>query len=335
MTETKDLYAVDGCVFTEGNFIGLSDRFKNSYLTAFFLTTPGETEGYRECTSKIGGLYNSADAPGSDVLIARTTADIERAKRENKKAIIITFQDPQCVENSIDKLRVMYELGLRVMQMTYNKSNYIGTGCTETVDGGLTDFGREALAKMNEWGIVADVSHCGHKTTTDVLKASKKPIVISHSCPLALTKNLRNKTDEELLLLKENNGVIGLSSWGPLCWRNNIEKGRPSLSDYVDHIDYVVNLIGIDHVGFGSDSTPDDTKDEKGVVTQSTLYGGVVADYNKYVGTNPDERYAIHADGPWDLEYIFEEMRKRGYSEEDIRKYAGGNFMRVFKDNWK
>ncbi len=330
-----DLYLIDGCTFTEGVFIGLSERVKKSLLTAFFLTTPGESDGFRECVSKIGGLYNFADRPDSGFIIARTADDIVRAKREGKKALIITFQDPQPVENSLDKLRTLYELGLRVMQMTYNKANYIGTGCIESVDGGLTDFGREALRKMNELGIVADVSHCGHKTTQDVLKYSEKPIVISHSCPLALTDNVRNKTDEELLMLKKNGGVIGVSSWGPLCWKNDTVKGRPSLADYVDHIDYVVNLIGIDHIGYGSDSTPDDTKDEKGLLTQSSFYAPVVDGYNRAVGINPATRYAVGVDGPWDLENVFAEMRRRGYSEEDIYKYAGGNFMRVLRENWK
>ena len=92
MTETKDLYAVDGCVFTEGNFIGLSDRFKNSYLTAFFLTTPGETEGYRECTSKIGGLYNSADAPGSDSISVANGQDRRATADSHSKTNFFTRQ---------------------------------------------------------------------------------------------------------------------------------------------------------------------------------------------------------------------------------------------------
>lgn len=330
----SDFYVIDGCAFTEGIFIGLSERVHSSPLSAFFLTLPGSHEGYPECTTKVGEIYNLADNPANRLLVARTAEDIRRAKREGKKAIILTFQDPHPVENSLHKLRVMYELGLRVMQMTYNKTNYIGTGCTETNDAGLTDFGHAALAKMNELGIVADVSHCGHKTTRDVLLASRKPIVISHSCPVALTDNPRNKTDEEIRLLKENGGVMGLSSWGPLCWKND-PKGQPTMADFVDHIDYVVDMIGIDHVGFGGDSTLDDTKDEKGTVEQSTLYASVVADYNKYAGTDPAKRHAVGIEGSWEIENVCAEMRRRGYGEEDIAKFAGGNFLRVLEENWR
>ena len=330
----KELYVIDGCTFTEGVFIGLSERVKRSPLTAFFLTTPKEGEGFCECATSIGHIHNYADREDSGFVVARTVEDIVNAKKENKKALIITFQDPHAVENSLAKLRALYEMGLRVMQMTYNNTNYIGTGCSESIDGGLTDFGKTLLKKMNEIGIVADVSHCGHKTTMDVLKSSDKPIVISHSCPLHMTENVRNKTDEELRLLKENGGVIGLSPWGPLCWKND-PKGRPTLTDYVDHIDYVVNLIGIDHIGYGSDNTPDDTKDEAGLYTQSTLYSPVVGAYNAATGISPSTRYPIGIEGVWNIENVFIEMRRRGYTEEDIYKYAGGNFMRVLRENWK
>lgn len=330
----KNLCVIDGCAFTEGEFIGLSEKVYDSPLSAFFLTLPGESDGFRECTERIGAIYNLADRAGSRLTVAKSVQDVLDAASTGKKAIIMAFQNPHPIENSLNKLRVMYELGLRVMQMTYNKSNYIGTGCTESTDSGLTDFGREVLSKMNELGIVADISHCGHRTGTDVLKLSQKPIVISHAGVLALTENPRNKTDEELKLLKENGGVIGLSSWGPLCWKKE-DRRQPRMADFVDHIDYVVNLIGIDHVGFGGDSTLDDTRDEKGTVEQATLYAPVVAEYNKYVGTDPSQRHAIGAEGSWEIENVFTEMRKRGYSEEDIAKFAGGNFLRVLRTNWK
>lgn len=329
----EEICVVDGCAFTEGNFIGLSQKVQNSSLMAFLLTLPAESEGYRECTNKIGAIYNLIDDLAEDLTIAKTVDDIKKARVQGKKAIVMTFQNPHPMENSLNKLRVFYELGLRVMQMTYNKSNYIGTGCVETFDRGLTDFGCEVLKKMNEWGIVADISHCGRQTGIDVLKRSKKPIVISHAGVFALTENPRNKSDDELRMLRDNGGVIGLSPWGPLCWKRQ-DRRQPRLSDFVDHIDYVKNLIGIDHVGFGGDSTLDDTKDEKGTVEQATLYAPVVAEYNKYVGTDPTQRHAIGVSGSWEIENVFGEMRKRGYSDSDIAKFAGGNFMRVFEENW-
>lgn len=327
-----DLIVIDGCAFAEGQFTGVTEEVHSSPLTAFFLTLPGESEGFRECVDNIGKIYDLTSDPQKRLVVARTTGDIATAKAAGKKAVILTFQDPHPIENSVHKLRVFYELGLRVMQMTYNKTNYIGVGCVESIDGGLTDFGRHVLRRMNELGVVADISHCGHRTCLDVLRLSEKPVVISHAGVWALTPNVRNKTDEELKLLRENGGVIGLSSWGPLCWRPE-DQCQPSIANFVDHIDYVVNLIGIDHVGFGGDSTLDAALDESGTLVQSALYAPVVEEYNNSVGIDSGRRHAIDIAGSWEIGNVFAELKKRGYSQEDIYKFAGGNFMRVLMDN--
>ena len=218
--------------------------------------------------------------------------------------------------------------------MTYNKSNYIGTGCTETIDRGLTDFGREAVKKMNELGIVIDLSHCSRQTALDVLRISEKPVVFSHADMKALSPNPRNRSDEELMLLKKNGGVIGLTSWGPLCW-NPAKKTRPTLDEYIDHIDYVVDKIGIEHIGFGCDNTLDDYKDLKGIKEQSLLYPEVVGEYNEFVGIDPDIRHAEGFKGVWEIDKVVSRLKERGYTTEDINKFLGGNFFRVMKNVWK
>lgn len=330
----QNLYVIDGCAFAENAFTGVSDKVKASPLTAFFLTTPGEDEGLLSLSHNIGGIYNMADKPESGLRVVRTIAELEQAKADGKIGIILGFQNPHCIENSLEKLRACYELGIRVVQMTYNKANYIGCGCLEPIDRGLTAFGKDCLKMMNDLGMIADGSHCGLQTTMDIIKYSEKPVVISHAGCMTITPNPRNKTDEILLALKENGGVIGLSSWGPLCWKK--ETGRqPTMDEFVDHIDYVVNLIGIDHVGFGGDSTLDDAADMSGTLTQSTLYAPVVEDYNKAVGLDPNCRHAVGADGSWEIENIMAAMKKRGYSDEEIGKFTGGNFLRVLKANWK
>ena len=107
------------------------------------------------------------------------------------------------------------------------------------------------------------------------------------------------------------------------------------MDDYLDHVDYVVNLIGIDHVGFGGDSTLDDNEDRSGIVEQATLYAPVVEEYNQKVGVDPDVRHAIGVRGSWEINNVIQAMRGRGYSDEDIKKLTGGNFLRVLKANWK
>ena len=325
---------VDGCAFSEGEFKGISQKVIESPLDAFFFTVPGQMEGFYDCVVEIGKLYNLLDNKDKKIRIARTLENLIDAKNTGEKSLIITFQDPHAIENSFDKLRALYELGLRVAQLTYNKSNYIGTGCTETIDRGLTDFGRKTVTKMNELGIIIDLSHCSRQTAIDALKISEKPVVFSHACIKSLTQNPRNRSDEELMLLKKNDGVIGLSSWGPLCW-NFSKKTRPKLDEYIDHIDYVVDKIGIDHVGFGCDNTLDDSKDLSGTIEQSLLYPEVVVDYNKFVGNDPDVRHAVDFDGVWEINNVVDRLKERGYTNKDINQFLGGNFLRVIKRVWK
>jgi len=325
---------IDGCAFSGGEFKGVSQKVIDSPMDAFFFAVPGQMEGFYDCVVEIGKLYNLSDNKEKKIKIARTLEDLTEAKKAGEKALIIVFQDPHPIENSLDKLRVLYELGLRVVQMTYNKSNYIGTGCTETIDRGLTDFGREAVKKMNELGIVIDLSHCSRQTALDVLRISEKPVVFSHADMKALSPNPRNRSDEELMLLKKNGGVIGLTSWGPLCW-NPAKKTRPTLDEYIDHIDYVVDKIGIDYVGFGCDNTLDDCKDLKGTEEQSLLYPEVVGKYDEFVGTDPDVRHAEGFKGVWEINNVVDRLKERGYTNKDINQFLGDNFLRVIKRVWK
>jgi membrane dipeptidase len=330
----KKNYVIDGCAFCENEFSGLSEEVLNSKMDAFLLTVPGQMEGFHECIIEIGKIYNLTDELNENLTIVKTLDELVDCKNKNKKGIILAFQNPHPIENSIDKLRIFYELGIRVIQLTYNKMNYLGTGCLETLDNGLTDFGKKMVIELNRLGIVIDLSHCSNHTAIDTLKLSEKPVVFSHAGSKYLTDNPRNKTDEELLLLKENGGVIGLSPWGPLCWKKEQRK-QPTLDDFLDHVDYVVNLIGIDHVGFGGDSTLDNNEDDKGIKEQSELYGAVVEEYNQYVGIKPEDRHAIGVKGVWQIDNVIEGMKKRGYSEVEIAKFTGGNFLRVFEQVWK
>lgn len=333
--ENKNL-VIDGCAFTEAGvgFVGVTDEVLKCDVDAFFLTIPSSEDGYTACTKAIGGIYNLLDDDKHGLKIARTVEDMYKAKEKGLKSIVLAFQDPSPIESSFEQLRVFYELGVRVVQMTYNNTGFMGSGCSETNDSGLTDFGRAFLDKINEMGMLADASHCGPKTTMDILKYSKKPVAITHAGAYGVTPSVRTKTDEMLYALKENGGVIGISPWGPLCWKK--EKGcRPDVKDFVDHIDYVRDLIGIDYVSFGCDNTLDGTLDEVGTVEQATLFSKVVGEYNAAVGTKADERHAKGFSGCWELENVRAEMRSRGYSEEDIAKFAGGNLLRVIKANWR
>jgi membrane dipeptidase len=243
---------------------------------------------------------------------------------------MLAFQDPAPIENRIELLRVFYELGVRVVQLTYNKANYIGTGCAESTDGGLTDFGRTVVQEMNQLGMVVDLSHCSERTTLEAIEESRQPVVFSHANVRAISDCPRNHTDEELKRVAETGGVVGLTPWGPICWKREKDE-PPSLDDFLDHVDYVVNLIGIDHVGFGTDNTLDGAADEEGTKEQGRLYPEVVGEYDRRVGTNPAVRYALGFRGHHELKNVVEGLKKRGYPEDAISKFLGQNFLRVFR----
>jgi membrane dipeptidase len=326
-------FIIDGCTFTEGEFNGCAEDVLNSGLDAFFLTITSSGEGFKQTCRSIAKIYEVADK--SDRLtVIKSYQDIINAKKNNKAGILLWFQDPHPIENKLDLLRVFYELGLRVSQLTYNKTNYIGTGCTESYDMGLTDFGKKLVKEMNRLGMIVDGSHSSTKTGMDAIYESEYPIIYSHANMKSVSQSPRNKTDEEVKLLAERGGVIGLTPWGPLCYKG-IKDEQPTVEDYLDHVEYAANLVGIDHIAFGTDRTLDHSKDNAGTVVQSTLYPSVVAEYDKRVGVVPEVRACKGFCSIVELPNVIEGLKKRGFKDVDIDKFLGGNFLRVFKQVWK
>jgi len=296
------------------------------------LTVPSSEKSFRDAALNIAKIHNFADNGGQKLKVAKEYSDL--VSSDGKISIILSFQDPKPLENSIDMIRLFYELGVRVIQLTYNKAGYLGSGCTESTGSGLTDFGKEAVREMNRLGILIDLSHCSYQTALDAIELSSTPVVFSHANVKALCNSPRNKTDLEIKLIKQNNGVIGVTPWGPLCWKPE-KSEQPSLDDFLDHIDYIVDLAGIDHVGFGGDNTLDYSEDKKGTVAQSMLYPEVVGEYNRLVGTDPGVRHAKGFKRITEINNVVTGLQRRGYKDEEIKKFLGSNFLRVIKQVWK
>jgi membrane dipeptidase len=214
------------------------------------------------------------------------------------------------------------------MGIAYNRRNLCGDGAQEPVDQGLTAFGNVVVKACNRQGILIDLSHTGINTSIDVLKLSAKPVVFTHSNVRALTNHYRNLTDEQIDLIGKCGGVIGLSTHATFCRR---QPGvRPTLNDFLDHIGYIVKRIGIDHVGIGTDMVSVETLAEKvDSVTMSRMIdpgfhanftgeGRFVEDFENVGGFRHFTRALVHA----------------GYSDEDILKILGGNWLRVFRETW-
>jgi membrane dipeptidase len=250
-------------------------------------------------------------------------ADILRAKRDGKVAVIMGLQNADHFLRP-DDVKTFYDIGQRCAQLTYNSQNRIGSGSTERVDGGVSDFGAEIIKAMNAVGMLVDVSHSGDRTTLDAIALSAKPIAITHSNCRALIDHPRVKTDEAIRALAAKDGVMGITGV-----RNFVSKTDPTtIVNYVDHIDHVVKLVGIDHVGIGTDSDLygyDDTSPE-----MNKMLRGAYKDSYAF-------REKIDVDGfdhPLKMYDLTEELIRRKYSDQNIQAVLGGNFQRLLTSTW-
>ena len=324
---------IDGCQFAESDFPGWERLVTKDLVTAISLTVPNSGAGFREACRSIGELWRQASVPGSRLMIVRDAADIRRAKAEGKTAIILAFQHWEPIENSLAFLHVFRQLGVRVVQIAYNEAGYVGCGCVETPDGGLTRFGRRAIAEMNRIGILIDLSHVGDKTCRDVIEFSKVPVAFTHANPRSRAPNPRNKDDDLIKAVAAKGGVIGLSPWGPICWLGPGHP-RPTLDDFVGHFEYLVDLVGYDHVSFGSDISVDGSSDPVGTQEQADRYPEVVANYNREVGPTFQVRYPVGLYGATNLVELVARLLERGHKAEDLQKFLGGNLLRLFETVW-
>ena len=263
-----------------------------------------------------------------DILIpVKRSADILQAKQEGKVGIILGWQNASPIENHLSRLELFHALGVRIIQITYNERNLLGNGCYERSDEGLTNFGIDAIKEMNCLGILIDLSHVGDHTTLEAIELSEKPVAITHANARAFVNHVRNKTDEALSRLVEKGGVIGANAF-PAFFENTFDA---TLSDYVDAIDDLVQRVGINHVGIGTDYTQDQPK---------PFFDWIFSQQ----GTKYQERPIVYPDPlvhPQDMETpdklpnLAAELLKRGYSKTDITKILGGNWLRLFQQVWE
>jgi len=296
-------------------------------------------------TSGITGLHNSIGTGGpaavEDTLtflaawqgfcarnadlfaVVDRAADLDRAKAAGKCAVIMGVQNSEHFQKP-DDVKAYFQLGQRCSQLTYNAQNLLGTGGTDRVDGGVSDFGASIIGKMNEVGMLVDASHCGDRTTLDAIELSKQPIAITHSNCRALNDHPRLKTDEAIVKLAAKGGVMGITGV-----RNFVRDREPTTVEHiVDHIDHVVKLTGIEHVGIGSDS------DLNG-------YDDMPADQRKELMASYKSSYAFREkldtdgfDHPKKFFDLTEALIRRGYGDSDIEAVLGGNFRRLLGTLW-
>lgn len=317
----RELTVVDGLVVA--NFgRAIFEDMRRGGLTAANCTC-SIWEGFRATMDNVA-RWKGWFREHSDLITQVTTsADIARAKREGKTGIILGWQNLTGIEDQIGYLQLFKELGVGIMQIAYNTQNLVGTGCYESRDGGLSDFGHEVIAEMNRLGILCDLSHVGAKTSEDVIKASKKPVAYTHCLPGALKAHPRNKSDEQLRFIVERGGFVGVTMFPPFLRRGT----ESTVDDYVEAIEYVIQLCGEDQVGFGTDFTQGYDRKFFEWITHDKGYARKLTEFGEIV--NPAGIREIK-----DYPNLTAAMQKRGWKESRIRKVMGENWVRLLKEVW-
>ena len=262
--------------------------------------------------------------------IIRKHSDIARAKRENKVGIIPGFQYTTFLEDDPERIEMFRNLGVRIMQITYNNRNAFGDGCLEPGNAGLSNSGVAAVKKMNENGVAVDLSHSGYRTTTEAVAASSKPVLISHSGCAAVYSHPRNKPDEILRSLADRGGYFGVYLMPYLVASPTV----PTRQHVLDHLVHAINVCGADHVGIGSDGSIQEVVLSP---AQKAEFDADIARRKKLgIGAPGEDRYPFVPDlnGPDHMQIITEELARRGQPSSVIDKVLGANFQRVLGEIW-
>jgi membrane dipeptidase len=274
------------------------------------------------------GLRFADIAKQDFVVLARTVAELEAAKTAGQVALVAGLEAATMIENELDRLDILYGLGVRQMGIAYSMANQLGSGLAEPQDGGLTNFGRRAVERMNKLGIAIDISHSSDRTSMDVIEHSQVPVFITHAGARSVWPTNRMKSDEVIIACAERGGVIGIEA-APHTTLSQ-EHQDHSIASVMDHVAYCVDLVGVDHVAFGPDTNFGDHvglhDSFSGHLTIANAHGHVDHPRVPYVAglENPAENFTN----------IVGWLVKKHWSDEDISKVIGTNIMRVLKEVW-
>ena len=330
----EDAVIIDACA---SNLEDYGWRMQSSGLTALNCMVPEPKDMAGETIRKMMNYYQTIQEQEKYIL-ARTADDIITAKKNNKIAVILGAQGCAFLLHfSFEAAVELFStIGLRIMQLANNRRTFAADGCMTGTDAGLNVDGKRVIAAMEKYSITVDLSQVGRRSTFDIMSICKKPPIFSHSNPAGLFNHPRNISDEQATKCAELGGVVGVSAAPATLWDG---KNFPTIDTFIRCIDYYVNLIGIDHVGIGLDST-----------ATAGAFGHRENAYLQRLKGTPDEKSMEYmswkagrglkgafTDGIESLANfpnIVDKILKHGYSESDAKKILGENWLRVFKDTW-
>lgn len=338
----EEAIVIDACVPTTAYLDEpqYSDHLQQGGVTAANITAASRVS-YPTATGKIDHIRQQV-ATSDEFRFATAAGDIRDAAATGQTAILLAFQDAMPIfpddrmihGEEFPYLRATYRLGVRTIQLTYNSLTYVGAGCTERRDPGLSHFGCDLVEELNRLGILIDLSHCGDRTTMDAIEQSSDPVVCTHAGARSISNLTRNKTDEQITAIAETGGLIGMTLFPPSVKSDpDTHEVQPAtLADVLDQIDHLVDVAGVEHVGFGSDMN--DKALDDGVTPPYAAYRNFRPEFPEAYGRGPIEEYEPYPRGVHrhtHLEHLTRGLVSRGYEDEEIRGILGENFLRVFE----
>ena len=261
----------------------------------------------------------------------RRASDIVAAKKAQRTGLIYGFQDGVAFETDLSRLNDFHRLGVRIIQPTYNRRNLLGDGCLEPADAGLSRAGIEAITRMNEIGILVDLSHCGRRTAADAIKTSTRPVAFTHTGCAALSDHPRNRTDAELRAVADKGGVSGIYITPYL---NNGH--QPTGENVIAHLEHAIKVAGEDHVSIGTDGgispeiVDDAFRKNFAETNRARREAGIAAPGE----TEDGYLFANDLNTSRRLETLASMLSSRGHTGARIEKILGRNLLRVFSDVW-
>jgi membrane dipeptidase len=328
--DAREDMSMTRCVTDPAEQAEFLDAWRAAGVTCIFQNAGEEGQGVMMLLKRLSRFTYLTDMMKDSVSKAATPDDVVAAKEAGRHCLYLTgngvplTEQWESVQGELRYLRVFFQLGIRMMHLTYNRRNMIGDGCAEKANGGLSDFGRTVIAEMNRVGVIADCAHSGWQTSLEAAQASTKPMVASHSTCGGIHPHIRSKPDEVIKAIADTGGYIGI------CCIPRFLRGKGDINAFLDHIDYVVKKYGADHVAIGTD------------VAYSSQN---IAEENRKVTTRPRQRTRFASLWPaddykttttatqslawtnWPLFTVG--LVQRGHSDEVIQKIIGGNVLRV------
>lgn len=287
-------------------------------------------ETLRETLTRIGEWNRRFEVHGDLIMPVHGPDDILRAQQSGKVGIFFGAQNCSPIEDDIDMVAVLRQLGLLIMQLTYNNQSLLACGCYESEDSGITRFGRQVIREMNRVGMVIDMSHSSERSTLDAIELSERPVIISHANPSFFHDAKRNKSDKVLKAIADNDGLLGFSAY-PFHLKNGPDC---TLQDYCDMIARTVDLMGIEHVGLGTDlcqNQPTSVLEwmRNGRWSKEMDYGEGSA--NNAGWPSPLTWLRDSRDFP----NLIEGLRTKGFGEQEIARIMGGNWVALLERTTK